>query len=216
MRRKLFITLLAAVVVAAVVMVSAASGGGTGNGKLPPIQAIQNANPNAPGISTAPALQRVSPAEVIQAAQQPGADVEGTPPVVGNPKTSVALSADDAEGGGGSVCWRWLPGLTWGTWPLENGMTENRYWCASYVGGWITYRVSHVYPMYGINSYCWYTDGAYAFRYSGGVGYSWVTVQVGANFACPSWPFYLPATHWSRWFRYASNVWGSGSLVDHS
>jgi hypothetical protein len=113
----------------------------------------------------------------------------------------------DAEGGGGGPCW-YTDGLwsQWGGWPFEMRVTEHRYWCAWWVGGPLSYRVSHV-TLSG--TYCG-GSGAYAFKTSGGVGYSWVVVQSGAHFSC------IYSINYDLWQRWASNSWGSVSLVAHS
>lgn len=111
-----------------------------------------------------------------------------------------------------SVCW-WTGGLwhEWGTWPYQQRVTEERYWCATGYGGAQTYRVSHV---RGGTTLCDWSN-AYGYRIDGGNGYTWTTVRSGAHFDCPTSIPYI-TIHTDRWQDWACNTWGNCAGVRHS
>ena len=139
----------------------------------------------------------VSAAAARAAGQQPGFVSTGSPDVPAQ------------------VCWNntglWF---SWGTWPYQQRVNENRYWCATGYGGSQTYRTSHVTLGGGGGSLCDHS-GAYGFRTTGGNGYTWTTVRSGGHFACPT-PIPWVTLHYDRWVEYACNTWGNCSRVDNS
>lgn len=74
-----------------------------------------------------------------------GVSVEGAPPAVdteGTPPTTTTEDSTDYW----DPCW-YVQGAMWtewGTWPWNQLVYEDRYWCARWIGGPQTYRSSHV------------------------------------------------------------------------
>jgi len=105
-------------------------------------------------------------------------------------------------------CWHLEGGWkTWGHWPAEQKLREVRDWCAQYVGGPQTRRVTHVLAgTGGWGSICSW-DNLYAYLVSGGNGYTWSVVQSGGHFFCRPWNF-------ANWIRISCNTWGNCAWVD--
>ena len=99
--------------------------------------------------------------------------------------------------------------VSWGTWPYQRVLYENTYWCAVY-GGYVTSFSTTVTTDQTLCS----RQNADHFTYSGGVGYSWVTVQANATWSCPIIGF-IPYSV-GGWVRTAYNAYGSSQIVDHS
>jgi len=105
-------------------------------------------------------------------------------------------------------CWHLEGGWkTWGHWPAEQKLREVRDWCAQYVGGPQTRRVTHVLAgTGGWGSICSW-DNLYAYLVSGGNGYTWSVVQSGGHFYCKPWNF-------ANWIKISCNTWGNCAWVD--
>lgn len=149
-----------------------------------------------------------SPDDAAAAAALPGADVEGVAPTETAAKGDT-IAPQDAEGGGGSVCWQapWNLSQSWGSLTYERHVNEYRYWCTNYLGGPQTYRVSYVQT----SSIWCSSSNQYAIKFSGGNGYTWTTVETGANFSCPTpWYWSLNSLDWQRW---SCNTWGNCARV---
>ena len=99
--------------------------------------------------------------------------------------------------------------VSWGTWPYQRVLYENTYWCAVY-GGSITSSSTTVTTDQTLCS----RQNADRFTYSGGVGYSWVTVQANATWSCPIIGF-IPYSV-GGWIRTSYNAYGSSEIVGHS
>lgn len=167
---------------------------------------------------TSSAPRVVSPEEALAAASLPGAVTEtarGVTPAqatVGLTKASAAQQAVAgvtlAAAAGAYTCWNWDPSYQWGWTPQQRILIEHRYWCA-YLGGTIQYRTSSV---RGSTTFCSWSN-PYTYRYSGGVGYTWVKAQDGASYSCPSgipWLTY----NFDQWMRPSTNSWGNGSIEE--
>jgi len=99
--------------------------------------------------------------------------------------------------------------VSWGTWPYQRALYENTYWCAVY-GSSITSYSTTVTTDQTLCS----RQNADRFTYSGGVGYSWVTVQANATWSCPIIgviPYSI-----GGWIRTAYNAYGNAEIVGHS
>ena len=141
--------------------------------------------------SYVPPVSQSTAVGVIQAKQVDPASI-GAPPAPSCPGCS-------------EVCWTAREGQLysqWGIWPWSQRVTENRDWCAYWLGGPQYYRTSHVYltsPRCGLS-------GAYGTRVDGGNGYTWTTVRSGGHFYCDGWNF-------DDWMEFACNTWGHCSFV---
>ena len=163
---------------------------------LPPEQAGPLVNaPGTGGVDSAP----VSKATALAAMQSPSAavSIDGT--------YATAAAAVAAATGCASYDSHW----SWGTFPYEHGTHAVTYFCAVY-GDHITGYSTTVMTDQTLCS----RTSADRFTYSGGVGYSWVTIQANASWNCPIIGF-IP---WSvgAWLRTAYNAWGNAQIVDHS
>jgi hypothetical protein len=99
--------------------------------------------------------------------------------------------------------------VSWGTWPYQRVLYENTYWCAVY-GDHVTSYSTTVTTDQTLCS----RQNSDRFTYSGGVGYSWVTVQANATWSCPI----IGVVPYSvgGWIRTAYNAYGSSEIVGHS
>ena len=154
-------------------------------------------------------VRRASIAEARAAAQQPGADTEGSlDPGVG------ALSAQrglmSRQRALAIYCWSATIRGYWGTWPYEQKVYDHTYWCG-YYGGSLTYRTTNV--THG-STLC---DGSgdYSFRLAGGIPYSWVEVEAGAYFSCPTTIPWI-TIHRHDWLHDYYNTWGTAYAYDWS
>lgn len=107
------------------------------------------------------------------------------------------------------ICWS-VDGMDseWGTWPYQQRVSESRYWCATNIGGYQNYRVSHVF----LHSAACDTSGAYGYLVGGGNGYTWSTVRSGGHFHCQT-PTPWLAFNSDAWQEWACNTWGNCAFV---
>lgn len=171
-----------------------------GNGKPKPLPADQ-AMPliNAPAVVDLSAATPVSKDAALAAMTAQGAS---TALADGYPSPAMAIAASTG-------CASVVSHIGWGTWPYQRDLYEQTYWCAVY-GEHITSYSTTVTTGETLCSRS-STDN---FTYSGGVGYSWVTVQANATWSCPIIgviPYSI-----GGWIRTAYNAWGSVQIVDHS
>ena len=164
---------------------------------LPPEQALPLIN----GAATVgqSAATPVTKEDALGAMSGPGAATTLAP---GYASTAAAVAA--ATGCASVTSW-----ASWGTWPYQRVLYENTYWCAvygSYVTSWSTTVTTD-------QTLC-SRQNADRFPYSGGVGYSWVTVQANATWSCPI----IGVIPYSvgGWIRTAYNAYGSSQIVGHS
>jgi hypothetical protein len=190
---------LTTLAVAALVAVPTATAG-NGNGKAKPLPADQ-AMPliDAPVDSGQSPPTDVSKDEAVTAMTAPGA---ATTLADGFTTASAAVAA--STGCASVTSW-----VSWGTWPYQRVLYENTYWCAVY-GDHIT---SYSTTVTTNQTLCTRQDADH-FTYSGGVGYSWVTVQADATWSCPI----IGVIPYSvgGWIRTAYNDWGNAEVVSHS
>jgi hypothetical protein len=117
-------------------------------------------------------VRPATPAEVARAFARPGADSEGTPPG----RTLARRAAADAIS-----CWFAEPSYTWESWsPWKRTVTQHTYWCGYWAGA-ITARTTWTTADSWLCSH-----DSYNFKLGGGIGYSWVYVESGGNFSCPT------------------------------
>lgn len=196
MRKVLFSILLAALVV----VPAAAAGNANGKGPAKPLPADQ-----ALPLIAAPALvgqsdpAPASKQDALAAMTAPGAETTLAP---GYASPAAAVAAATACSGVSAH-------VSWGTWPYQRVLYENIYWCAVY-GDHVTSYSTSVTTDQTLCS----RQNADHFTYSGGVGYSWVTVQANATWSCPI----IGVVPYSvgGWIRTSVNDWGSSSIVGHS
>lgn len=192
--------ILMGLVLAALVVVPAASAG-NGNGKakpLPPDQALPLLN---------------GPAVVGQSPATPVSKDDALAAMTGPAATTTSLAAGYSSAGAAVAaatgCAAVSSHIGWGTWPYQRILYETTYWCAVY-GDHIT---SYSTTVTTDQTLCSRSDADH-FTYSGGVGYSWVTVQANATWSCPIigvFPYSI-----GGWLRTAYNAWGNADIVDHS
>jgi hypothetical protein len=190
-RKVLFILLLAAAV--AVPSASAKPA----PRPLPPDQALPLIN--APATVDEPAPTPVSKRDALAAMTAPGA---ATALADGYSSAAVAVAASTG-------CASVTSHVGWGTWPYQRVLYENTYWCAVYGDHITSYSTSVTTDQ----TLCSRSDTDH-FTYSGGVGYSWVTVQADGTWTCPIIgviPYSI-----GGWIRTAYNAWGNAEIVDHS
>jgi hypothetical protein len=187
---------------------------------LPPDQTWALGNtPGESSVGTS-APTPVSPLEALAAASLPGAQTEiaaGLTPAqavglepIGTTKGTAGLVTTLGVPAG-DPCWTAAMYHGWGTYPLNPRIWEDRTWCATYVGGKISYRTTHV---HGETTLCSWSN-AYTYRVSGGTGYTWVEARDGMTFECPTTIPYI-TTHWDRWMQASTNSRGSKEISDYS
>lgn len=133
-------------------------------------------------------LRQVSLAEARAASNRPGADTEGTLP-------DTARSLARAYETDATTCWYASPTDTWGTWPYNQSVTQNTYWCRK--NGLLSYRSTTI----TTGSYFCSSHDPYEFKVAGGVGYTYVVVHRGAYFNCPTaipW-ININVNDWAEW-----------------
>jgi hypothetical protein len=204
--------IMALVAIAVTIGVGSAAGGSKNDPKpLPPGQAQKLIDAGYQG-STVVQAPQVDPSVVVQAGEEPGAITEGTAPNPSPLAGKGTIAPNDVEGAGGAICFGTATAESvWSTWPYDQHVYEDRYWCANRYGGTITYRVSHV---RGASTLCSWGN-AYGYKWSGGVGYTWVAVKSGATFTCPTNIPYVNL-HLDRWQIVSSNGWGTMAIESHS
>lgn len=160
-----------------------------------------------------------------QAAQQAViATAHADPVVVRQVPVEVALAAGNAPGASeeryharrnaralqSAVCWFAAPRVNWGTWPYDQHVTQNTYWCATY--GWaITYRSTSI----TYSSTLCSGHNQYSFRVNGGTGYFGVDVEGGTYFDCPTDIPWI-TIHRNDWAQWEYNSVGSAYFVTSS
>ena len=196
---------LLAIVLAVLVAVPAASAGnGNGNGKgdgavkpLPADQALPLID--APAVVGQSSAIPVSAQDALAAMTAPGAATTLSPGYA-SPAAAVA-AATGCSGVSAHV--------SWGQWPYQRVLYENIYWCAVYGDHVTSYSTSVTTDQ----TLCTRQNVDH-FTYSGGVGYSWVTIQANGTWTCPIIgviPYSI-----GGWIRTAVNDWGSAEIVGHS
>jgi hypothetical protein len=132
-----------------------------------------------------------SPATAAQTASQPGTLVE-----VGSAATAAAASG----------CWYFVVSFSWGIFPYQQKLYDHTTTCGN--GSTLTYRSTSV--THG-TTLC---DGSgdYSFKTFGGVGYSSVTIEVGAYYACPTTIPYI-TIHTHHWMHDHYTAWGTAAAL---
>jgi hypothetical protein len=127
---------------------------------------------------------------------------------VGAPSTASSatsvVGSETAETAS-ATCWSNVWTFQHGIWPQQQVVNLHTTWCGTGAGGYITSRSSWTSHE---TTFC-SGSGDYANKVAGGVGYSSVTVEGGAYFACPTGIPWLE-THWHVW----EQIWygpGGGS-----
>ena len=153
----------------------------------------------APVVADQSAPAQVSKQDAVAAMTTPGASTTLAPGYA-----SAATAAAAATG-----CAAVTSHVSWGTWPYQRVLYENTYWCAVYADHITSYSTTITTDQ----SLC-SRQNADHFPYSGGVGYSWVTVQADATWSCPI----IGVVPYSvgGWIRTAYNDYGNASIVGHS
>ena len=153
----------------------------------------------APVLVDQSAAVSVSKQDAIAAMTAPGAATMLAPGY-----SSAATAAAAATG-----CAAVTSHVSWGTWPYQRVLYENTYWCAVYADHITSYSTTVTTDQ----SLC-SRQNADHFPYSGGVGYSWVTIQADATWSCPI----IGVVPYSigGWIRTAYNDYGNSEIVDHS
>ena len=186
------------VLVAALSLVPAASAG-RGPGPAKPLPADQ-AEPLITALGTGGTeVVPVSKAAALAGMQAAGATTT-VDPAYGSVAAAVAAS---------TVCASYHAWQGWGTFPYDHTIHTYTYFCAVY-GDHITSYSTTVSTDQTLCS----RSSVEHFTYSGGIGYSWVTVQSNATWSCPI----IGVVPWSvsGWIRVAYNDWGNAEVVDHS
>ncbi|HYX89362.1 MAG TPA: hypothetical protein VE753_08335 [Gaiellaceae bacterium] len=193
-------TALAATAVALALGVLAMDAAADPPGPLPPEQARAQGD-GAVRHGENVIAREVPLSEAAAAAARPGAVTEGAVPSARSP---VAVAADP--------CWS-ITGLwtEWGTWPYQQRVTEDRYWCAYSWGGTQYYRSSTV--RLG-STLCSHNSG-WQERISGGNGYTWTVVRTGGSFSCATTIPWI-TLHYDRWQDWSCNTWGNCAWVRSS
>jgi hypothetical protein len=195
-------SLTAALVLGLALVPAATAGNGKGGGSLArgytPEQA--EALASAPGHSLGVSVTPVSKQDALAAMTQAGAETTLAPGYA-TPQQAVAAA---------SGCASYVSGWGWGTWPYDQQVYDHTYYCAV-TGDHITSVSTTVTTGATLCG----TASTSHFWYSGGVGYSWVTVQAQATFSCPTAIPYL-SLHPTDWLRTAYNDWGNAAQVAHS
>jgi hypothetical protein len=130
----------------------------------------------------------------------------GAPWTASSSATTV-LGSDTAETAS-ATCWSNVWTFQHGTWPQQQVVNLHTTWCGTGSGGYITSRSSWTSHD---TTFC-SGSGDYANVVSGGVGYSSVTVEGGAYFACPTGIPWLE-THWHVWEQIWYGPGGSSHAV---
>jgi hypothetical protein len=158
---------------------------------LPPDQAFALANtPGESSVGTS-APTPVTPLEALAAASLPGAQTEVAAGLT--PAQAVGLQPIGTTKGAsgfvtalgvpaGDPCWTAAMSHGWGTFPMNQRIWEDRTWCATFVGGKISYRTTHI---HGETTFCSW-DNPYTYRVSGGTGFTWIAARDGMTFTCPT------------------------------
>jgi hypothetical protein len=160
--------------ICALVVLIALAGAATAAAAPPPLPPQAAEIAREAGKSPVPLPVRpATPAEVARAFERPGADSEGAPPgrtFAGTRRAAEAI-----------YCWFAEPSHTWESWsPWQRTVTQHTYWCGSW-GGAITARTTWT------TADAWLcSHDTYNFKLGGGIGYSWVYVESGGNFSCPT------------------------------
>jgi hypothetical protein len=194
MVRKALITLL----LAAIVVPAASAGNGNGKAKpLPPDEAM-------PLISGPTVVDQSAAAPVSKDAALAAMTSQGAATTVAAEYSSPAAAVAASTG-----CASVTSHVGWGTWPYQRDLYENTYWCAVYADHITSYSTTVTTG----ETLCARQNTDH-FTYSGGVGYSWVTVQANASWSCPIIgviPYSI-----GGWIRTAYNDYGNAAIVDHS
>jgi hypothetical protein len=192
--------ILTGLLLAALVVPAAQAGNGNGNGKVKPLP-VDQALPliTGPTVVDQSAATPVSKDDAVAAMIAAGAATS----------VSSGFSSAAAAVAASTGCAAVVSHVGWGTWPYQRDLYENTYWCAVY-GAYVTSYTTTVTTDQTLCS----RQNADHFTYSGGVGYSWVTVQANATWSCPIIGF-IPYSV-GGWLRTAYNAYGSAQIVDHS
>ncbi len=174
-----------------VVALAALSSGvaGAAPPQLPP-QAAEIAR-QAGQVPVPVAARPATPAEVRRAFAHPhpGQETEGTPPA-DTTRTFLRRATDAAV-----YCWFFEPSMTWEGWsPWSRKVTQHTYLCGQWAGA-ITARTTWTTADAALCSH-----DAYNYKVGGGISYSWVYVESGGYFSCPTAIPWV-TLHVRDWFR---------------
>lgn len=162
-------------------------------------------------------MREVSAQEALGAASRPGADTEvaaGQTPEQATGATTgadVAITQEVEDDGGGpggayKLCSFGTLSAQWGTWPMQQIVNDNTYWCWSTPSLNITYRSTTVTTSTAVCS----GDSPYSFRYAGGLGVPYVYIEAGAYFHCQT-PYPWISVNVHRCLHDVWYPWGAGT-----
>jgi hypothetical protein len=98
----------------------------------------------------------------------------------------------------------------WGVWPYQQKVIEWRQWCAQYIGGPQTYRVSEVH----LSTTLCAGSNRYVLKTGGGNGLTYTNVETGAHFDCQTdIPWII--IHEDRWQIWQCNTRGDCVRLAH-
>jgi hypothetical protein len=201
MRKRFFV--IGVAVIAALVLVVPMASADNGPQPLSPDQAQSLIS--GPGVVTVGPIRQVSARDVIAAAAaagattavQPGLTLQqavGVGPVVPHGPALGTVAAAAAV-----RCWSDDMSASFGWWPYEQNLHQTAYWCAVFDDHITAYSVT----TYATGSLCG-TSWAQSQFISGGVGYSWFTIQSLAGWNCPTAVPWI-TLHPSHWMNVARN-----------
>jgi hypothetical protein len=131
-----------------------------------------------------PQSAKASCTNSVSSDADPG-DLE-TPQCGGDSVDGPPTMIEDAGATWDASCTGWRFRNTWrlyrGTWPQNHDVFLHTTWCGTGTGGRITYQSSYT----TTGQYFCNPSLPYATRIDGGPGFTTVTVEGGAYFACPS------------------------------
>jgi hypothetical protein len=128
------------------------------------------------------ALAPTASAEEAQPPPPPEFHADSTIETTGAGAIKPGPQRMQAEGAAGGICYGKQLTRSEGGWPYGRRLYNYTVWCAS--GGRITYRSTAAWTSHDF--LCWNDGGPYVARTAGGVGWSYVQVQVWVNVACHS------------------------------
>lgn len=97
-------------------------------------------------------------------------------------------------------CWSGTIGTQWGTWPYQQIVYDNTYWCSN--GSDISYRSTTV----TTSMFLCRTDSTFTYLVASTLGYR--VYMAGANFSCPT-PVPYIVFHTMREEQDTVNAWGN-------
>ncbi len=199
---KYVLCIVSALALAITALASANHGKKGGDGPLPQAQAQAaiTAGSASDGVST----QSVSPAVVAAAAAQPGVVTLGTAPAsdgtVPDAAAIAPMAADYVS------CWAVNSGWTWGTWPYNQHINAQTYWCAHYNAGITSISLS---PS-ASSQLC--DSSASGGVVGGGIGNRYFVEEARGAWSCPT-DIPWVNIHSNHYLQTAHNSIGSSSQV---